>query len=76
MPLATSEISTPDPPCTAGCASHAAAAPTEVPEHAYSLHTHPEGWRWLCSCGSRGRFTMQSPNVPYHGWLRHVGLDR
>jgi hypothetical protein len=65
--------------CVHDCASHTPVAPTEVDGHAYSLdedHEDDRGWRWLCSCGSRGRFTMQSPNVSYHGWLRHVGLDR
>ena len=32
-----------------------------------------ERWRWTCSCGRRGQWTIQSPNVPYHGWLRAHG---
>lgn len=34
-----------------------------------------KGWRWLCSCGSKGHWQGQSPNVAYHSWLQHVVKD-
>lgn len=58
--------------------------PTEAGEHRYQLdadyvdewtETSDERWRWLCACGGRGRWTFQSPNVPYHAWRKHAGLS-
>lgn len=48
-----------------------------VNEHEYALDGHPERderWRWLCGCGSRGKYQYQSPNCSYHSWRVHAGL--
>jgi hypothetical protein len=65
-------------PCT--CAEHKDGAPTEIDGHRFERAADEvrqgdqflERWRYVCSCGSRGRWTFQSDNVPYHAWLRHV----
>lgn len=61
-------------PCT--CAAHRFGAPDVVDGHTYGCQDdwHPkltdmQRWRWTCSCGRRGQWTIQSPNVPYHSWL-------
>ena len=59
-------------PCTCNEHRDGENAPTRVGKHSYQLHEDHRGWRWLCGCGSRGQFTLQSPNVPYHSWMQHV----
>jgi hypothetical protein len=68
-------------PCT--CHEHRDGAPTTYGEHEFARdwdETQDVGgsffevWRWLCSCGARGRWQSQSDNVPYHSWLRHCGV--
>lgn len=29
-------------------------------------------WRWTCTCGARGSWQIQSPDVTYGAWRRHV----
>lgn len=65
-------------PCT--CTEHKGGAPIEIDGHRFERDAdevrerdlHLERWRYVCSCGSRGRWTYQSDNVPYHAWLRHM----
>lgn len=50
---------------------------TPEEKHKYTLirddyTRHGTGWKYECSCGSIGRWTWQSDNVPYHAWLRHL----
>jgi hypothetical protein len=51
---------------------------TEVGDHRYNLQTWDDAplggtaWRWICKCGSKGKWTYQSDNVPYHSWITHV----
>ncbi|MFA7264833.1 MAG: hypothetical protein WC054_00735 [Candidatus Nanopelagicales bacterium] len=33
-------------------------------------------WRWVCGCGSVGRWQSQSGAVAYHAWRRHAGLGK
>lgn len=63
-------------PCT--CPEHAQ-GPVLISEggHLYSPdESDSEGWRWLCSCGAKGRLNYQGPGVAYHGWLRHLERTR
>jgi len=32
-------------------------------------------WRWVCDCGSYGRWNYQSRNVAVYAWARHAGVD-
>jgi hypothetical protein len=65
-------------PCT--CAEHKDGAPREVNGHRFDRAAEAvdwqdlfmERWRYVCSCGSCGRWTYQSPSVPYHAWRKHV----
>lgn len=65
-------------PCT--CTEHRDGAPTELYGHRLELAAEEvqrqgqflERWRYVCSCGSRGRWTFQSDNVPYHSWRGHI----
>jgi len=71
-------VSTQRTPCT--CDEHKDGAPVEAGGHrferdakeVYWKDSYLDRWRYVCSCGSRGRWTFQSENVPYHAWLRHV----
>lgn len=40
--------------------------------HVFDRDAEGDRWRWLCSCGGRGQWQYQSPNVAYHSWLQHV----
>lgn len=68
----------PNTPCT--CAEHKGGAPVEVDGHVFERDAEEverqglflERWRYVCSCASRGRWTFQSDNVPYHSWLGHL----
>jgi hypothetical protein len=31
-------------------------------------------WRWTCTCGSRGHWNNQSPNVAHYAWAKHAGV--
>jgi hypothetical protein len=45
-------------------------------EHIFRLDTGDvEGWRWLCSCRQRGRWTFQSEAAAYHKWLNHIAKE-
>jgi hypothetical protein len=66
-------------PCP--CREHRDGAPTVLGEHEFTLDTDEavsvggglvEVWRWLCACGSRGRWQPRSAGDAYHGWLGHV----
>lgn len=65
-------------PCT--CAEHKDGAPVEIDGHRFERQDDAVDWRdffmtrwrYVCSCGSRGRWTFQSDNVPYHAWVKHV----
>jgi hypothetical protein len=63
-------------PCT--CAEHKNGAVVIHNNHAFTREERQHetldlpSWRWTCSCGGRGQFRVQSPNVAYHAWLRHV----
>jgi hypothetical protein len=61
-----------EPACT--CDEHAKKAWTNVNGHKFRRdHDSQNGmWRWRCSCGRRGHWQAQSPNVSYHQWLDHV----
>jgi hypothetical protein len=68
----------PSTPCT--CSKHMSGAPIELYGHRYELACDAverqdfflQRWRYVCSCGSRGKWTFQSANVPYHSWLGHI----
>lgn len=69
-------------PCDV-CPEHRGGAPTVIGEHEFARDWDEdrtndgsffEMWRWLCSCGSRGRWQSQSDNVAYHAWLKHCGV--
>lgn len=65
-------------PCE--CQVHRGGTATVIGKHAFTLGSRDavsfadEEWRWLCSCGSRGRWQAQSDNASYHDWLRHCGV--
>lgn len=68
-----------DEPCT--CLDHRDTdVAVRIGEHAFTREEDYETsarfgywrWRWVCSCGHRGRWQAQSDNVAYHSWLRHV----
>lgn len=57
-------------------------APAEHNGHKFTRVSEPhpqmpdlDRYRWKCSCGRRGQWTIQSDSVPYHAWRRHVGLS-
>lgn len=43
--------------------------------HRFDRESEVDRWRWICSCGSKGHWQYQSPNVAYHSWLNHVVKD-
>jgi hypothetical protein len=71
-------MTTPEPPCD--CEEHrnwaalGQPAATQYGSHVYTLESgdHMGGWRWVCSCGRRGKWTYQSPSAAYHLWEQHV----
>lgn len=32
-------------------------------------------WRWICGCGSRGRWQNQSPSAASYAWAKHAGVE-
>lgn len=55
---------------------------TGVGEHVYTLQDRQNedygwDWRWRCACRPRalGAWQGQSPNVAYHAWKVHAGLE-
>lgn len=65
-------------PCA--CDKHRDGAPTALHGHRFECASDEverqgmflQRWRYVCSCGSRGRWTFQSDSVVYHSWLGHI----
>lgn len=65
-------------PCTCEeCQRTGAPTSTRDGAHVFRLDVDHDDdnvgfWRWVCSCGGRGRPNYQSDNAVYHMWTDHV----
>ena len=71
-----------EPPCDCLGCREVDLLLTGVGEHQFTREERQDwpvpygrGWRWVCACGSKGRWQCQSDNVAYHAWKRHAGLE-